>query len=162
MIRSLSRARLAVESLEARALLDAGPVGAVAWPVAEEGLPVGPALPATPTTIPPTASLLHTSQLFQHLAVVTGPRIVDFSAVAARRDVWVFRGRVEGDGIDGATVHFSGLPSVEGRTVFVQEGGAFYLIVRLRPGETGTVSARVITSDGVTSPTARVFVSGPH
>jgi hypothetical protein len=79
------------------------------------------------------------------------PQLVAASAVEGSNNVWTIQGTVSDECAQGLTVTFSGLPSVEGKTVTVSANGTFCLIVTLQTGECGTISALTTDWWGITS-----------
>jgi hypothetical protein len=86
------------------------------------------------------------------------PVITALDACRSTGNVWVFEGTVEDEEPEFCIVYFTGLPSLEGRTVRVDENGRFCLVVELAPGEEGTVLAIAYDSEGLASEVAEVLV----
>ncbi|MGE3808886.1 MAG: SMP-30/gluconolactonase/LRE family protein [Gemmataceae bacterium] len=73
------------------------------------------------------------------------PQIINFSATEHAERVWSFHGKIIDESPGGLSVSFSGLPSLQGQSTLADAAGNFNLIVRLQPGEGGTVAA--VTTD---------------
>jgi hypothetical protein len=86
------------------------------------------------------------------------PQITKVTCSEGINNIWTFQGKVTDESAYGLTVTFSGLPSLQGRTVKVQADGSFTLIVQLQPGEEGTVQATVNDWWGLASNTAAWIV----
>ena len=69
------------------------------------------------------------------------PVIEDFVAIHNYGNLWTFQGRVTDESPMGLTVHFGGMPSLNGQTATVQGDGSFTSTRYLTDGETGTATA---------------------
>jgi hypothetical protein len=131
------RVRLAIESLEARALFHVG------------GLVSGTSLTAGALA---AAAARNTARTHQ------APRIIDFTGVQEGPNEWTFQGRVVGDNAAGLTVQLGGIPALEGQTVTTDGNGEFRITVRLGPKDRGTATAQTTDQWGDTSNLARTPV----
>jgi hypothetical protein len=73
---------------------------------------------------------------------VSPPMIVDFVGTAGRGNVVIFTGKVVDPSAHDLVVTFGGLPSVQGKKAVVHKDGTFKLVVHLKRGEEGTVTAQ--------------------
>jgi large repetitive protein len=69
------------------------------------------------------------------------PSILNFRADLISGTTWVFTGSVSDESAPGLTVHFGGLPSLEGKSITVGDDGTFSFTVALAPGEEGMATA---------------------
>ena len=79
------------------------------------------------------------------------PRIIDFAAVQVYGNNFEFTGKVVGANVQGLSVNFGGLTSLNGQTTTVTDNGTFGLAQTLQPGETGTATAQTTDSMGQAS-----------
>jgi hypothetical protein len=85
--------------------------------------------------------------------------ISNFKAVCEFGTIWSFFGMVEDyDGSTDITIHFSNLPSLNGKSVQVNADGSFLLTVQLAPGEGGTAYAQAVDDQGQMSDEAAYYV----
>lgn len=131
------RARLALESLEARDLFHVGGL------IPRAGLATG-ALAAR--------AAKNNFHIHQPL------RIIEFTGVEEGPNEWSFEGQVIGDHVEGLIVQFGGIPSLEGQTATVDANGWFQITVQLQSGEHGTATAQTTDASGETSNLARTPV----
>ncbi len=75
--------------------------------------------------------------------------MVDFGAIEGPAQIWTFTGKILHDNPTTLVVTFTGLPSLEGRTVVVDEDGVFTLTLQLAEGEEGTVTATTTDPSGL-------------
>lgn len=76
------------------------------------------------------------------VTLVSNAPVISAFLATFETQTWVFTGRVTDESATGLVVHFSGLPSLEGKTAVVQADGTFQLIVLLQQGEEGTALAK--------------------
>jgi len=87
------------------------------------------------------------------------PTIVNFTATAGRGNVVIFTGTLVDPSAHDLVVTFAGLPSVDGMTAVVRKNGTFRLVVHLKPGEEGTVTAQTTDWWGQDSNIAQWVIS---
>jgi hypothetical protein len=143
---------LVVEALERRDLLASAPslIGALPLTLGP-WQQLGPIQSGSSSTMLQPALFGGTKGQHARAVHVAKPQIshtiVDFVAVEEGSNIWTFKGKVTGPDVVGLTVSFGGLPSVRGKTAVVEENGWFFLTVRLRRGESGTVTAQTTDSN---------------
>ena len=79
------------------------------------------------------------------------PVIVEFYAREGADGVWTFEGRVEAARPEGLVVFLGGLPSLQGQTADVGDGGRFSFVIQLRDCESGVATAQTVDWDGLWS-----------
>jgi hypothetical protein len=131
------RARLSLETLDGRVLLDATPLDQ-------------PSPSPTGDTSP---------------APVAPPQITGFTATEVSTGLYLFSGTVVADHPEGMTVTFGGAPvSLEGKTTTVLADGTFSLLVSMQTdgSDDGTATAVCTDEYGQVSNTATTLVTPSH
>jgi hypothetical protein len=90
--------------------------------------------------------------------VDSGPFISAFHASEREGGWWTFTGVVVAQNPWGLTVHFGGLPTLQGQTTDVQANGTFQLTIRLQNGEEGLATAQTTDWQGQDSNVAQDYV----